>query len=93
MNTPEITIDLYCVVNSNIDLIFSAKTSKPDAPPVSSGTPQTASRKKRIITIRTLSGSKRRDAEALSSLRNGLNAVSQMMKLPMLPEKKVRCFF
>ena len=59
---------------------------------MSSGTPQTA-RKKKGSSIRSLSSSAvRRVSEAQSNLRECVNAINQMMQLPLMSEKKVRCF-
>jgi hypothetical protein len=81
---------LYSVVDLKIYVISSARASKPDAPPVSSGTPQTA-RKKKVSAIRMLSGRGTRDLQIQNSLRGCLNAATKMMK-PLISEKKVRLF-
>ena len=68
--------------------ISGMKASKPDAPPVSSGPPQTP-RKKKTSGMRILSGRGRRTIEVQSSLKRCMNSITKMMKLPIVSEKKV----
>ncbi|CAB3989196.1 Hypothetical predicted protein, partial [Paramuricea clavata] len=84
----EVHEQLQCLLEmaENDYALLQTRASKPDAPPVSSGTPQTA-RKKKVSGIRMLSGRGTRDLQIQNSLRGCLNAATKMMK-PLMSEKK-----